>query len=1085
MDDGGDVAANVAGAVATVMDWRSSPDAKRAAVAYLDSIKNGDVRLLGSTSFFLVRKDWSSEIRLHGLKMLQHLVRLRWGELSSPERRDFANAAVDLLSEMANPLEEWALKSQTAALVAEIVRREGLDLWQELLPSFVSLSNKGPIEAELVVMLLRWLPEDITVHNEDLEGDRRRLLLRGLAQSLPQILPLLYSLLERHFMGAFNEASRQQFDTAKQHAATVTAALNAVNAYAEWAPVSDLAKFKLIYGCGFLLSSVDFRLHACEFFRLVCQRKRPMDESAHDFDSAMGSIFQILMNISIDFLCKSSTSVSEINDSEVEFAECVCESMVALGSSFMQCIIRDDNLLPQYIQEMLGYFQHVKFGLHFRSLQFWQVLMKDLVSKTKVIMQAAEGSPVDKEKRAVRLLINDEICAAILDVSFQRMTKKSVHSGVVLSTEPLELWNEEFDAKVDFSQYRSKLLELIRLVTIHNPVVAAAKVSHGVQSIINGYAIPPVAPQGLLFLENMQLGLETIVGAIFDASTSVLSTSTDVKFGVQRILEGLLQRLLGTKWTEPAPAEILARYLDAFGPFLRSFPEAVGPVINKLFELLTSLPLSLEGSSAISARHARLQICTSFLRIARASDKSILPHMKGIADTMAHLQGEARLHRGEHNILGEAFLVMASSAGIQQQKEVLAWLLESVNKEWTQLEWQNAYLSDPLGLIRLCSDAPIMWSIFHNVTFFEKALRRSGAKKGNLNLQNPLSATEVSTLAHPMSSHLPWMLPSLLRLICSIHSLWAQPIFRSLPAELRAAMTISHVEQTSLLGEGVSKLSKGQLSLLEGSSMETNKEGCTGSNENDIRNWLKGIRDSGYNVLGLSTMIGESFFQCLKSSDVALALLGNVQSMDFRHIRQLIHLVLIPLVKSCPPNLWEEWLEKLLCPLFVHCQQALKFSWSSLLSEGRTKVPDIFGNPSGLELKVEVMEEKLLRDLTREICLLLSVLASPARNNGIPSFEQLANISRTDLLSLKDLNAFASNSMVGFLLSHKNLALPVLQISKEAFTWTDGDSVSKVASFCGVVILLAISTNNVELREFVAKDLFYALIQGFAFTPLY
>lgn len=95
------------------------------------------------------------------------------------------------------------------------------------------------------------------------------------------------------------EAGRQQMDVAKQHAAAVIAAINAVNAYAEWAPLSDLAKYGIIYGyililqsfffftswdvlihslspiansCGFLLSSPDFRLHACEFFKLVAAR---------------------------------------------------------------------------------------------------------------------------------------------------------------------------------------------------------------------------------------------------------------------------------------------------------------------------------------------------------------------------------------------------------------------------------------------------------------------------------------------------------------------------------------------------------------------------------------------------------------------------------------------------------------------------------------------------------------------------------------------------------------------------------------------------------------------------------------------
>lgn len=60
-----------------------------------------------------------------------------------------------------------------------------------------------------------------------------------------------HQLLERHCRAALTEARRQQIDMAKQHAASVTAILHAVNAYAEWAPVPDLAKFGIIYGYGF------------------------------------------------------------------------------------------------------------------------------------------------------------------------------------------------------------------------------------------------------------------------------------------------------------------------------------------------------------------------------------------------------------------------------------------------------------------------------------------------------------------------------------------------------------------------------------------------------------------------------------------------------------------------------------------------------------------------------------------------------------------------------------------------------------------------------------------------------------------
>lgn len=53
---------------------------------------------------------------------------------------------------------------------------------------------------------------------------------------------------------------------------------------------------------------------------------------------------------------------------------------------------------------------------------------------------------------------------------------------------------------------------------------------------------------------------------------------------------GLLQQLLSLKWNEPELIKVHVHYLDAMGPFLKYFPNIVGSVINKLFELLTSLP---------------------------------------------------------------------------------------------------------------------------------------------------------------------------------------------------------------------------------------------------------------------------------------------------------------------------------------------------------------------------------------------------------------------------------------------------------------------------------------------------------------
>jgi len=61
---------------------------------------------------------------------------------------------------------------------------------------------------------------------------------------------------------------------------------------------------------------------------------------------------------------------------------------------------------------------------------------------------------------------------------------------------------------------------------------------------------------------------------------------------------------------------------------------------------------------------------------------------------------------------------------------------------------------------------------------------------------------------------------------------------------------------------------------------------------------------------------------------------------------------------------------------------------------------------------------------------------------------------------------------------HIGTALPALRISVEVFTWTDSEAVTKVIPFCGALIHLAIASNQAELRQFVAKDLFSSIIHG-------
>ena len=107
----------------------------------------------------------------------------------------------------------------------------------------------------------------------------------------------------------------------------------------------------------------DILMYFCS--QILFCRKRPADDSASEFDSAMSNICQILMNVSRDLLFRSSSNTGVIDENELEFAEYICESMVSLGSSNLQSITWDSTMLSVYLQQVMS---NLHYLLHFALL---------------------------------------------------------------------------------------------------------------------------------------------------------------------------------------------------------------------------------------------------------------------------------------------------------------------------------------------------------------------------------------------------------------------------------------------------------------------------------------------------------------------------------------------------------------------------------------------------------------------------------------------------------------------------------------------------------------------------------------------
>lgn len=88
--------------------------------------------------------------------------------------------------------------------------------------------------------------------------------------------------------------------------------------------------------------------------------------------------------------------------------------------------------------------------------------MRDILSKSKTGLVDDPNTSTgrtENEKARLLALVTDDICSAILVTSFKRMLKKeNVYTEMTPTVGTLELWSNEFDNKIDFSNYRSRLV---------------------------------------------------------------------------------------------------------------------------------------------------------------------------------------------------------------------------------------------------------------------------------------------------------------------------------------------------------------------------------------------------------------------------------------------------------------------------------------------------------------------------------------------------------------------------------------------------------------------------------------------------
>ena len=242
-----------------------------------------------------------------------------------------------------------------------------------------------------------------------------------------------------------------------------------------------------------------------------------------------------------------------------------------------------------------------------------------------------------------------------------------------------------------------------------------------------------------------------------------------------------------------------------------------------------------------------------------------------------------------------------------------------------------------------------------------------------------------------------------------------------------------------------------------------------------------------------------AFYGLLDRSSIINVLAENVSSMEFNHLGKLIELVFIPLVKNCPRDCWDEWMVRLLEPVFSYCEEILYYAWFTFLHGGRAIVRPYLGNPSGPEEIVSQYEKEILLKFTRSISDLLGVLASERLNSGLSLLSY--RLKTSTMADIQDLKSISSNSIIGYenirlcflcvILTFKTFSKLTFMIACRYLLLhncfrrlsmylfgclADYQAAENALPFCYSLIHIAKATNNERLNQFVLDEMLPTII---------
>ncbi|CAD5123283.1 DgyrCDS11642 [Dimorphilus gyrociliatus] len=880
---------------------------------------------------FLLAYNQNQDTHRHfGCQLIEHTVKFKWNILSIVDKVGIKDRTTCLVLQGLKNIQDEKdyIKDAVSRIIVEIIKREWPQQWPSLMDELTSLLHSGPVQAQVVLLVLLRLAEDV-VALQTVQSQRRKDILAGLNSEMENIFKFMLAPLQKYVEVSSNIPINSEQVYVNTLVARTT--LSTLSGYVDWVPVEILLlQDNLLLKLLISLLKSDLKVKAAEVFLLITSRKgRTVDKEALLFlfrEEYLQNIIDAVMSV-----------VNKCNFEDFFCLKVLCQSLTAIGIILLSCWKKDIDetyLIKEYLPCMLGFSTHESRALSSLTIPFWSALLKESKARN----------------------ITEQIFQQFVNALYTNLRK------IDQELNPYSCF--DFDNEIEymhfFSKFRNDVTELIRLASSHWPRVmftAVVEILTARMSQVVNYA------------NANEVNLASVewdtTSCFVDAVCSKLTQSNEID--MHKILH-IFKQMLAFNVVEANILSSLLSCISAFIPYLQYCPDVVLPLLDKTFSAAVyKIDGQTKSTRSRPVKNVRRHACSLVVKMCKQSPHLFLPHFNHLYDHVKRVCADPdELSKMEKCALTEAMLLLSNGfESFEKQRDLIGEILKPVYEFWNSPQYKELIYNpdkfmDSIGLSKPAVDPStediygiLRSQIIHSLfTIFAVVRRVTIPADTNVAVKCGY-ATVVNGkqyLQNPACDHVKPLLENIIGLQKIYYQLWQPEYIKRRHPDFSKVFLLSESRHVYL---------------------STNESHNEKNPQDRMQNFLKTIHDYSNHILGhYGICLGRNLYNIQGLSEVLVScLFPGLNLVTDCHVRSVIRTFLKPYFLNCPKEYWSENVLHMLSKFCPFMYSRLEVRWqriddySEAISECETNTES-----------EEVLEDQLLRLLTREYLDLLIVL---------------------------------------------------------------------------------------------------------------